>query len=421
MRIGVIGAGVCGAAAAERLRRALGGRVELIVLDRDSRVGGRIRTLRFAGQMVEAGASLFHSANVLIRDYVEHFGLQAKPVSPPDHGVWNGEEFLFRTRGRSLRDTAAMTLRYRGDLYRLSKAAKDVVDRMGHIYPLLVGGVAWPSPWHLLQSVGLADLARIRAVDYLADHQCGTRLLHELVNPVSRNCYGQVATGMNALVEAVSLIGGGLAGGQLLRVREGNDMLCRGLLARADADVRMSTKVRRAVQREAGWELHLADSQVLPVDAVVLAAPPELTGIQWDPDPFTRQSRTYKRIHVTFLHGDLRPEYFGVHRPPGFVLTTEGHRPFLSIERIESGGIYKVFSEDSLPDDLMRRMFGNVHGSREVIHEAYPLLSPREKHRLFSPLLGLYDATAMEDCASTMETQAIAGQATANLLIAHVT
>ncbi|MFD4588943.1 FAD-dependent oxidoreductase [Streptomyces sp. NPDC058434] len=424
MRIGVIGAGICGAAVAERLRRALGGRCRLFVLDCDSRVGGRVRSFRFAGQIVEAGASLFHSSNVLVRDYVEHMGLQATPASPPGHtaGIWDGEDFLYRTRGRSWRDTVAMTLRYRGGLYRLSKEAKDVVDRMGDIYPMLVGGVAWPSPWHLLQSVGLADLARVRAVGYLAGHRCrcGTRLLHEFVNPVSRNCYGQVAAGMNALAEAVSLVGGGLAGGQLLRVREGNDVLCRGLLTRANAEVRLSTTVRRAVQREEGWELYLADSHVLPVDAVVLAAPPELTGIQWEPDPFTRQSRTYKRIHVTFLHGDLKPDYFGVRETPGIVLTTDGHRPFLSLERIGPSGIYKIFSEASLPDELVRSMFGKVHDSREVIHDAYPFLFPREKHRLFSPLPGLYDATAMEDCVSTMETQMIAGQATANLLIAHV-
>ena len=59
MRIVVVGGGITGLAAAQRLRERAGDAAEIVLVERSDRLGGKLRTVTFAGQPMETGAETF--------------------------------------------------------------------------------------------------------------------------------------------------------------------------------------------------------------------------------------------------------------------------------------------------------------------------------------------------------------------------
>src|SRR5690349_9020652 len=59
VRIVVIGGGIAGLAAAHRVRELAGDSVEILIVDRAQRLGGKIRTGSLAGAPIETGAETF--------------------------------------------------------------------------------------------------------------------------------------------------------------------------------------------------------------------------------------------------------------------------------------------------------------------------------------------------------------------------
>jgi monoamine oxidase len=81
LRVAVVGAGISGGCGAYFLAETLPG-AEVVVFEREADVGGRVQSLVLAdGRKVEAGASIYHVKNRLIRDLVEKFGLQERPLA----------------------------------------------------------------------------------------------------------------------------------------------------------------------------------------------------------------------------------------------------------------------------------------------------------------------------------------------------
>ncbi|HKT04099.1 MAG TPA: NAD(P)-binding protein, partial [Rugosimonospora sp.] len=63
VRVAVVGGGIAGLAAIQRLRERLGPRAELTLVDQAGRLGGKLRTGSLSGAPIEAGAESF-----LVRD-----------------------------------------------------------------------------------------------------------------------------------------------------------------------------------------------------------------------------------------------------------------------------------------------------------------------------------------------------------------
>jgi prenylcysteine oxidase/farnesylcysteine lyase len=423
VRVAVIGAGISGAAAARGLRERFGADCELTVLERDARVGGRIRDEEIAGVRVETGATLYHSSNRLVSGFVAELGLSAIDVSAQRQsvGIWDGRAFVLRTRGSGLGDVARMLLRYRIALTRTARLVKGMIERLERVYPQVTDGRAWSGPAELFADLGLRGACDARADTWLQHRGGSERFMTEFADAVSRNNYGQEASGLNAFVDLVSLAGAGLGGGRLYRVKEGNASVVEGLLDRSGAEIRLEAAVERLAPRGPGWSVELAGGDTIDADAVVLAAPLELAAIASE---LTVPERAYKVIHATFVAGRLEPGFFGDEPAPDFVLTTRGSGPILSAQEIfpktaGTGALYKVFSLEPLGDGALGRMFDPVEHVRRVTWRAYPELPPRASCAAFRLAPGLYYPSAMEYLVSTMETQALAGTAAANLVAAE--
>lgn len=408
---------MCGAFAADALRQRLGDAVDLHVVDRADRVGGRAHQRGVWGVDVEAGASLFHSANRLLVGAADELGLHSNQVeSGGSIGIWDGTRLLLRTRGGRL-DPVQLILRYRLDLLKAQREVSRFVDSLDGVYPQLGHGACWPTPRDLWGALGLFDTTQEAADRHFAQGRFAT----EFMDAVSRNNYAQDRSELNTLVELVSLAGAGLGGGHLLRVAEGNGSIAAGLLDRARVDLHTSAAVRRIARRDGGWSLAGEGFAPLDADAIVLAAPLEVAEIEVVGAP-TPAPRSYVSVHVTFVSGALRPSALGLDgAPPGFVLTTPRAGSILSIERVGSTSagapLHKVFSTTELTEARLAELF-EVRDVDAMCWPAYPRLAPRADWPAFQLAPGLYYPSAMEYAVSTMETQAVAGVAVANLLVA---
>ena len=84
-RIGIIGGGFSGLLCAYLLERMLGNRVEIVVLERSNRVGGRVRTTQLpeAGVSYEAGVAELYdiNGNPQLRHLIRHLGLETRPLT----------------------------------------------------------------------------------------------------------------------------------------------------------------------------------------------------------------------------------------------------------------------------------------------------------------------------------------------------
>ncbi|CAH8605943.1 unnamed protein product [Dicrocoelium dendriticum] len=84
-RVAIIGAGMGGATAAYYLRQLFGSEVVITVFEQTGRIGGRIKSANFAGQLIETGASIYHTSNQYMTSFAKKFDLSVQDVSATDY------------------------------------------------------------------------------------------------------------------------------------------------------------------------------------------------------------------------------------------------------------------------------------------------------------------------------------------------
>jgi monoamine oxidase len=228
-RVGVVGAGIAGIAAARALYDA---GHDPIVLEARDRIGGRLHTIELAGAPVELGANWVHGTddNPLM-PLLEQAGVKLVE----DH---HSRVLVVDAAGRPLtkRARAAALDDARERLERASTRAGELdVD---------------PS------------LARMLAVESSPSDPTAFVLRTELQNEYSADTSEMSTWWYDE--------GGNLDGDEPI-VAGGFDRIAK-LLA-AGLDVRTGTRVRRIERRAAGARIHAAGGTQLDVDAVVLAVP----------------------------------------------------------------------------------------------------------------------------------------------------
>ena len=86
----VVGGGVAGLAAADRLTSA---GLDVTLLESTHRLGGNLRTVSFAGRRLDMGAEVLVTADPTAIDLCRDLGLAGELVAPAVHGanVWTGQ------------------------------------------------------------------------------------------------------------------------------------------------------------------------------------------------------------------------------------------------------------------------------------------------------------------------------------------
>ncbi|MDI3341634.1 MAG: FAD-dependent oxidoreductase [Sphaerobacter sp.] len=431
LRVGIVGAGIAGSSAAYFVRQVLGDRVEIVVWDR-SGVGGRIREVELAGRRVAAGASIAHSANRYLVQFVAMLGLHADRPPARSQGVWNGAGFDFVT-SPSRRTTLLRTIRrYRLAPLRAQRLVRRTIDRLVRVYDVLEQGQAFARPQDLFTFLDLYHLSQQPSAAYFRRHGISERFLREMVDGISRANYGQDAS-IHALVNLISLAGAAM-GGYLFSVREGNSRLCDGLLREAGATVHPGATVAAIAAVDEGdrprYQVTTADGRADTFDAVIVATPLEVANLRlagFRPPDWALRARPYQVTHVTFVVGTVNPAYFGlqqVEQVPAVILTRESPEvPFSLLGSLGPASasphtIYKLFSRAELDEELLARLFRDRVQTERLVWQAYPVLHPVKEWPGFVLHPGLYYVNAMESGISTMETEVIASRNVVNLLAA---
>jgi protoporphyrinogen/coproporphyrinogen III oxidase len=274
VRVVVVGAGIAGLAAAHRLRE-LSPKLDVVVLERADRLGGKIRTAPFAGVPVETGAETFlmldQGQESAALGLARRLGLSGELRHPtPTPAALAVDGALRPLPGGTLMGVPA-------DPSAVSSVAR-VVDRD------LDGGAPLLAPG--------ADVA----VGALVRGRFGDQVVDRLVDPLLGGVYAGRADelslaatipGLHRAASRHSTLGGAVR--QALAdaprpqgtpvfatVQGGLSRYVEAVAEAARADVRTGATVRELVGAQGQWRLTVGptvDSSTVDADAVVLATP----------------------------------------------------------------------------------------------------------------------------------------------------
>ncbi|GAA2562116.1 protoporphyrinogen oxidase [Pseudonocardia hydrocarbonoxydans] len=302
MRVGVVGAGVSGLAAAHRLRTLLGDAVTITVLEQRDRVGGVLHTVDLGGMPVDVGAEAFLARRPEVPALLAELG-QGPAVHP------TAASATIRAGGR----TAPLP---GGTLLGVPTSAARL-DAL--LSPAGVAAVAAeparPLAWDPGTDVALGHLLRDRFGDEIADRladpllggvyagrvdalglratvpalaaalDVGAPSLTAAADTVTAHSAPDSVAQKSRLAGADARVGGsgrpgpaaGATGGPVFgAVPGGYRVLLDALVAAARPELRLGVTVRALERRTGGWRLVLGPTtapEALDVDAVVLAVP----------------------------------------------------------------------------------------------------------------------------------------------------
>jgi protoporphyrinogen/coproporphyrinogen III oxidase len=279
-RVAVVGGGIAGLAAAQRLRERLGDRLDLVLVEQSTRLGGKLRTGELAGAVTESGAESFlvrdpdggPSAAVRLAGQVGLAGALRHPAPVPAALALDGR--LVPIPGGTLMGVP-------GDPAGLGEvaAASPGTDRdLGR--PVLGAD----------QDVAVGELVRGRFGDQVVDR---------LVDPLLGGVYAGHADALSLAVTVPALAEAARAertlvaavrtalerrpavSGPVFATVEGGlsrlvDALAETVVRAGGARLRLGCPARQLERTPTGWRLVLGstrDPQPVEVDAVVLAVP----------------------------------------------------------------------------------------------------------------------------------------------------
>ena len=271
----MIGGGIAGLAAAHRVRELAGESVEILIVDRAQRLGGKIRTGSLAGAPIETGAETFlvreQGTESAVLDLARRVGLGDDLVHPESvpaaialngglHKIPGGTLLGIPGPGTDLGDLAAVEAKDEDQGGPLLRDGEDVAvgalvrqrygyDVVNHLVEPLLGGVY----------AGRADKLSLAAT---------VPALHAAAQ-TEHTLAGAVATAMRAAPRP--------AGTPVFAsVRGGLSRLVEAIADRTSAQVRLGDPVRQLTRTGEGWELTVGstrDPQRVTADAVILATP----------------------------------------------------------------------------------------------------------------------------------------------------
>ncbi|CAN8251718.1 unnamed protein product [Cochlearia groenlandica] len=438
----IVGSGIGGSSVAHFLRNysvTTGlNRARILMFERHEIVGGRMRTVEFAGDIFEAGGSILHPKNYHARDFVERFNLTIRSPSPIEEscaiGIWDGKRFLFKTFGSSIKfpfvDTIVswvndlyIFVRYGFPLLRMSSFIENTVDNFMKYYESLESRPIFDNVEGMLKWSGLYNLTKLTLQEKLSEAKLSPLLVNELVTVITRINYGQSVL-ISGLAGAVSLAGSGRG---LWSVEGGNWQMAAKLINHSDVTLHLNEKIESISFLGDYYELNSTKGNSFKCDVAVVATPLDEIDIQFSPSILIPK-RELQHTHATFVRGLLNPGYFGmksVSDVPALVGTVEDPLiPFSSISILrkysETDVAYKIFTRQSASDSLLDELFSARTDTVRIDWGAYPKYHAPE---VFAPFIlddhHLYYVNAFENAASTMETSAVAGENMARLIISR--
>ena len=273
MKVVVVGGGIAGLAAARRLEELVAG-VEVVLVERSGRLGGKLLTERDGGYVVEGGADSFLSRKPRGMGLVEELGLADELVG---RRLENARTFV--RRGEELHPLPE-------GLTGMIPTNLDALERSGLLSPEGRERLA-AEP-----EIPPAPAGGDESIASFVSRRLGREAYERLVEPLLTGIYGGDGEQLSLAATFPNLRALELEHGSLLRGLEAQPSpppgghqpfvsLRDGMGALAEAAARSLSRTRLLMERDAvaarphaaGYEVELDGGEVLAADGVVLAAP----------------------------------------------------------------------------------------------------------------------------------------------------
>ena len=283
MRVAVVGGGIAGLAAAWELRRD---GAEVVVIEREPRLGGKIRTVRRDGFVFEAGADSFLETRPEPSALCRDLGLDRELVRARPGGayVWARGALRPLPRGTRLLPTRLIPLLESGLLTPREKAraALDLIlpgaasgedESLGRLVERRMGRavvdrIAAP----LLAGIHAADPDRLSVAATFPALREAERSHGSLLRGLRAGGGRNVARGETSVGRATFVT---LASGLDALVARIIDSLVDGLGA---VELVTAAEVRAIAPTERGWRITLAHGEPIESEGLVLAVPGRVAG-----------------------------------------------------------------------------------------------------------------------------------------------
>ena len=327
-RIAVIGGGIGGAASAHFLSKQIPG-ARIVIFERESTVGGRLRHIEHDGVHVELGGTFINRRlNPHMAQLIDAVNAPTESLLPSlllqDVYIYNGTVQALRLRHEHL---IADGLRALAE-YGLS--AIKTVDESDRFFTALEGmqarlkrGDTFDDISELLEWTGLAPYARVSTTDLLQPKGVSPSFLSQIISAFTNVIYTQ-GNAVNAFV-SLSIISMFTRPSFPATTTLGNDALVRALIGSSNATLRLRSAVSavaagsgmvrgsRGGDRSAGFTVRTTRDEAF--DLVVVATPLESSSLAFpglDLVPTASMRRTYVGVHVTVLtSARLNGTFFG--------------------------------------------------------------------------------------------------------------
>jgi prenylcysteine oxidase/farnesylcysteine lyase len=449
-KIAVIGAGAGGTQAAYTLVQHFGKQAEVQVFEAADQAGGRAHDVIFAGQRIEIGGTVVHSSNRLTNELMQFTGTSEDTdtalVGTSADYMWfhDSRKLLLKIKNSTFSFAKELILHYGPfSTWRFRSAALQTVNRWNRIYQVLEQQT-FENPAEITAALQIQPAVENSLRDTFDRIGVSRKFTEDFAGAIIQNMYTQDET-VNALTGEVGLAGAGLVGGHLFSIAGGNGKLFAHTLEKlqqtGNLQLHLNSRVTdvSAVPSSAitaatpgSVRLKLEDGTTADFDSVIIAVPLELSGIRvWNGDQeITPAPRPYKKVVATLIAGELNLRFFGIPAaeipqtpvPTAIFVKANQGAAYKSVGitgRTSAGqSIYKVFSDESLPAELIQNMFQGV--SEQYEHRwpgAYPVLRPVQEFTPFRLGDSIYYSNAFESVSSTIEVNQIPARNVAQLVI----
>ncbi|XP_034947431.1 prenylcysteine oxidase-like [Chelonus insularis] len=434
-KIAIIGGGIGGASTSHFLTKLFKGNLEIDLFEAET-IGGRLATVNIDNEEYEAGGSIIHEKNQLMKYFVDFLDLEKKTVDDSSKmGIWNGDKFVFEQSSSEMMTLFKLIYRYGFQPFWLYRLIDSIVDDFGKIYLLHDNGVGFNNVSSLLSAMNneFPQMLQVSTKDYLKDLGYSPVVIDELIKAVTVVNYGQ-DTDIHSFVGSVATAG---AGSSLWSVKGGNRKVPENLIYRNKKINVISAQVDKiSYLRNNGisqYEIFYRDNESSELmnkfyDLVVIATPlthdhEKLIQFKNLPKNINQEyENEYQTIFVTFVTGKLKLQYFGLVDPIDDILSCNPNNTIINAvarlsttEGVESN-VWKLFSSRILNKEFIHTMFEQVNHVEIKKWKAYPKYSTNIVMNQFKLHDALYYVNAIEWAASAMEMSAIGGRNVAILI-----
>jgi len=451
-KVGIIGAGIGGTAAAYFLSQSLP-QANVHIFE-EGEIGGRLATVKIAGREYEVGGSVIHPKNKFMEDFLTICHMKKAKMSNQISGnvfsMHKDGEIVFQESSFAIWFKIQMIWRYGlWSLLKFDRMVENMLTNFAQIYPQLAHGSSFPTVESLLLAMGplskkgkrspeMLDMASVTLKKKLEDLGVSEEFINELVRVATRVNYGQMPDKMDAFVGSVALAG---AQGGLWAVEGGNYRIPEHLLSLSKAKLH-KIKVKEIHKLEDGQYLLKRsedENNSLDIDVfdlVIVAAPqtddkPKVRFVGLENEP--KFPGGYHRTVATVIHGFPNPQALGFKDnstmtkvnfflSPDNILASMAQLTPVDFDPDDDKhvpSVWKIFSSRILTEKELDNLFASRQDTKVRDWLAYPEYITKKEPNLGRFVLapGLFYTSDVEWAASAMEMSAIAARNVVNLAL----